>query len=301
MKKTTLVILAAGMGSRYGGLKQLDPIGPSGEFIIDYSIFDAIRAGFDKIVFIIKEENYNLFHETVGKRVETKIDIAYAFQKFESYTEGIDIPKERTKPLGTAHALLCAKDVTEGNFAVINADDYYGYETFKQLHEFLVKEDDEYKYCMVGFKLSNTLTENGTVSRGVCKTSSDGELLSVTEMTKLKRDEDGIIRNHEGKDQKLDNDTPVSMNCWGFTPDIFESIQQKLKPFFEQHKDDIMKAEFFLPSVVADDIRDGVCHVKVLKTSEKWFGVTYKEDKEAVVRSIKEKIDSSLYPDDLWA
>ena len=301
-KSTTLLILAAGMGSRYGGLKQLDPIGPSGEFIIDYSIFDAKRAGFDKVVFVIKEENLDLFRDTVGKRIEKVMDVRYVFQKQNNICSGVNIPADRKKPWGTAHAVYCAENDVTTNFAVINSDDFYGRDAFRKLHDFLVTAKDG-NYCMVGYPLINTVTENGSVSRGICSISSEGRLQGIQEMTKIQHAANGGLENvEEGSECSLKDETIVSMNCWGFTQQLFRLIDDELPKFFEanKNKNNLEKAEFFLPSVVDDAMKAGECSVDVLKSEDKWFGVTYKEDRPVVVSSIKKLVDEGIYPGNLW-
>ena len=299
-KSMTLLILAAGMGSRYGGLKQLDPIGPNGEFIIDYSIYDAKRAGFDRVVFIIKEENLELFRDTVGRRIEKVMDVKYVFQKQDNICAGAEVPAERRKPWGTAHAVYCAKDMVTTNFAVINADDFYGKDAFLKLHDFLAgaKGTD---YCMVGYPLVNTITENGSVSRGICNISASHKLEGIEELTKIQRTEDGKLMNlEEDKTRELTANTIVSMNCWGFTLAMFRRIEEELPKFFEANKGRLDKAEFFLPSVVDDAMREDACTVEVLTSDDKWFGVTYKEDKPVVVASIRDLINKGVYPEKLW-
>jgi len=299
----TLVIMAAGMGSRYGGLKQIDPVGRQGEFILDYSIYDAIQAGFDKVVFIIKEENLSLFRDTVGKRVEKVIPAEYVFQKVTDVPSGVVIPAERTKPWGTAHAVLCCADAVKDNFAVINADDFYGRDAFRMLGDFLKKTPERSTpshYCMAGYILANTLTENGHVARGVCRMDTDGFLTSVTERTKIQRNNSQTQYFENGIWTDLPETSTVSMNCWGFTPKLFDAIRAGWKPFFEANKDNLQKAEYFLPSVVTNQINDGSCDVRVLKTTAKWFGVTYHEDRATVVQAISDMTDEGIYPDGLW-
>lgn len=284
----TLVVMAAGMGSRFGGLKQIEPIGPDGEALLDFSVFDAKKAGFNKVVFIIKEAIEKDFKETVGKRIEKIIDTEYVFQEIYKLPEGYECPKDREKPWGTAHAVYCCRDVVKTPFAVINADDYYGPSAYKQIYEALI--NDQKDYCMVGFRLANTLTENGTVSRGVCEIK-DGYLESVTERTKImdcKYTEDGETWI------PLSSDTVVSMNMWGFTPDIFEYITEYLKQFLDE-KINIPKSEYYLPYVVSKLINSGEKKVKVLVAEDKWYGVTYKEDKEFVVNAIAQKISDGEY------
>ncbi len=295
----TLVIMAAGMGSRYGGLKQIDPVGPNGEFIVDYSIYDAVQAGFDKVVFIIKEENLEDFRETVGKRIEGKVEVAYAFQSTEDLPDGYSVSDDRTKPLGTGHAVWCARNVVNDNFAVINSDDFYGRDSFMKLAEFL-KDAKDGNYCMAGYILKNTITENGSVSRGVCQ-SENGKLTHVVERTH--------IAEHEGKIQYLENDvwTPlsedsiVSMNCWGFTPDLFAALGEGLKRFMETDlPKNPAKAEFFLPFLVQDEIDAGHCKVDLLTTTAKWYGVTYAADRPVMVEFLQKATDEGVYPNGLF-
>lgn len=284
----TLVVMAAGMGSRFGGLKQVEPVGPNGEAILDFSVYDAKKAGFNKVVFIIKEAIEKEFKELVGKRIEKHIKVEYAFQETNKLPEGFVCPDDREKPWGTAHAVWCARDKVQTPFAVINADDYYGPDAFKKLYEHLKQGTDD--YCMIGFRLANTLTENGSVSRGVC-TIENGKLVSVVERTKIidcKYTEDG--ENWV----ELPADTVVSMNMWGFSPDIFDYIDRDLKEFLSE-KIDVPKSEFYLPSVVANLISSNEKDVRVLIAEDKWYGVTYKEDKEGVVAAIKEKIENGEY------
>ena len=301
----TLVILAAGMGSRYGGLKQLDPMTDHGEFIIDFSIFDAIRAGFDKVVFIIKEENLELFKETVGNRVAQKIAVSYAFQRSDDLPGGFAIPDGRVKPWGTGHAIYCVRDLVKENFAVINADDFYGRDTFCQLAKHLKnadKTENKAHHCMVGFALGNTLTENGTVSRGECVVDDSGMLKSVTERTKIMKKEDcAAYLNDDGETwTDLSFDTIVSMNCWGFTPDIFDHLEEGFRSFLSNLGDNLLKAEYYLPSAVDEQQKRGLCDVKVYPTTSLWQGVTYPEDKERVKSAIRAMIESGEYPAQLW-
>ena len=264
-KDLTLLIMAAGMGSRFGGLKQIEPMGPNGEFLIDYSIYDAINAGFNKVVFIIKEENYDIFKETIGKRVEDKIKTEYVFQDINNVPDGYSVPKDRVKPLGTAHAIYCAKDNIHEPFAIINADDFYGKDAYKVASNFLKNVDNDNSYCLVGYKVSNTLTENGAVKRGVCNV-----------------------------------DTFVSMNMLCFTPSIFKYIEEGFPRFFEENKDDLLTGEYLIPDVVEKLTIKGIVSTKVLPTTAKWIGVTYKEDKEKVVESIKKLVEANEYPNKLW-
>ncbi len=298
----TLVVLAAGMGSRYGGMKQIDPITENGEFIIDFSVYDAIKAGFDKVVFIIKEEMLEDFKETVGKRVSPFIEVDYAFQKMDRHVPAGKTPEGRTKPWGTTHALLCAKDVVTDNFAVLNADDFYGRGAFVAIADFLKNAKDtskEMHAAMVGYVLGNTLTDHGTVSRGVCVVEN-GMLKEIVERTKIAPD--GEMAAFYDGDQKvaLPYDTMVSMNFWGFTPNIFGYLEKSLAAFFEKEEGDPMKRECYLPMTVGEAMADGVCDVKAYKTDAKWFGVTYSEDKEGVVKGIRSLIDGGVYPNGLW-
>lgn len=290
----TLVIMAAGMGSRFGGLKQIEPVGPNGEFIIDYSIYDAVRCGFDKVVFIIKEENYEVFKETIGKRVEDKIKVEYVFQKNDNVP--ISIPSERTKPLGTAHAILCCKDVVKENFAVINADDFYGYDSYKQLGEFLKNTTDD--FGIVCYKLGATLSSNGSVKRGVCNISN-GYLNKIVESkieyTDGKYDATSLFTDEE---VIVNGNTPVSMNMFGFTPRIFDLIESNFKEFLETN--DIMTLEYLIPVEVSRYLSKNLVKVKVLVTTSKWYGITYKEDKELLVSEINKLIEKAEYPKNLW-
>ena len=302
----TLLILAAGMGSRYGGLKQLDPMTEAGNFILDFSVYDAIKAGFDHVVFIIKEENLELFRESVGNRIAEKIRVSYVFQSVEDLPEGLTLPEGRVKPWGTAHAVYCAREVVKENFAVINADDFYGRDTFRQLAKHLSKNDlsgDLAHHCMIGFRVGNTLTENGTVSRGVCEVDADGMLSEVVERTKIeKRDTCAAYLGEDGESWiDLDFDTVVSMNCWGFTPDIFGKLEEQFREFYAKNADNPLKSEFYLPTAVQQQKDAGICDVRVYPTQSRWYGVTYSEDKPRVKAAIGEMVQSGEYPADLWA
>ncbi len=284
----TLVVMAAGMGSRFGGLKQIEPVGPGGQAILDFSVYDAKAAGFNKVVFIIKQEIEKDFKEIVGKRIEKMIDVEYAFQETYKLPEGYTCPEGRTKPWGTGHAVYCCRDIVKEPFAVINADDYYGKAAFKQIYDYLKQGTGD--YCMVGFRLANTLTENGSVSRGVC-TVENGALTAVTERTKI------VDCKYTEDDETwipLAPDTIVSMNMWGFTPDIFDKIGRDFIAFLDE-KIDVPKSEFYLPSVVSGVIERGEKRVQVLVAEDKWYGVTYKEDKEGVVNAIRAKFDNGEY------
>ena len=295
----TLMILAAGMGSRYGGLKQLDPMGENGEFIIDFSVFDAIRAGFDKVVFIIKRENYEDFKETIGKRFEGKIKVEYAFQALEDLPEGFKVPDERTKPWGTAHAMLAAKEIVNEPFAVINADDFYGYDCFMQLAKHLknTKNTGTPDYALIGYKLNNTLTEYGSVSRGVCVVDN-GKLSNIVERTKIFASPEGAYFEENGEKHILPSDTVVSMNSWGFTPDIFELVEKYFYNFLKNHINE-EKVEYYLPTAVQQIMSDNLCSVSVYNTTGQWYGVTYKEDKPYVKAGIRKLIEEGAYPSKL--
>ena len=298
----TLVILAAGMGSRYGGLKQIDPITDNGEFIIDFSIFDAVKSGFDKVVFIIKKENYDAFRETVGARVEPYIRVEYAFQDINDIPECFSVPEGREKPWGTSHALLCAEPYVTDNFAVVNADDFYGRDAFVKLSEHLKGIDTtSTDYCMIGYVLRNTLTENGTVSRGRCVTDSEGMLTSITELTKIKTcGNDAQYLNDGGEWEDLSGDTVVSMNCWGLTPAIFGELKDGFIKFLSSEKGKELKSEYYLPGAIDDMMKAGKCTVKVHETSAAWYGVTYSEDKEGVKSALRALMNNSEYPHKLW-
>ena len=285
----TLVVLAAGMGSRFGGLKQIEPIGRGGQALLDFSVYDAKEAGFNKVVFIIKKAIEKEFKETVGKRIEKLIDVEYAYQETDMLPEGFKCPADREKPWGTAHAIYCSANVVKTPFAVINADDYYGKSAYKKIYEHLKKQTED--YCMVGFRLANTLTENGTVSRGVCKIE-DGKLAEITERTKIL---DCKYTEDDGKTWiPLPEDTVVSMNMWGFNTDIFDYISEGLVDFLKE-KIDVPKSEYFLPFVVSDLIEKGKKQVCVSVAEDKWYGVTYKEDKDAVVKAIGEMVENGEY------
>lgn len=284
----TLVVMAAGMGSRFGGLKQIEPIGPHGQAIVDFSVYDAKQAGFNKVVFIIKHEIEDEFKKIVGSRIEKMIDVDYAFQEIDMLPEGFTAPADRTKPWGTAHAIYCCRDVVKTPFAVINADDYYGKSAYKKMYNHLKEQKGD--FCMVGFRLENTLTENGTVSRGICEVEN-GVLKSVTERTKIidcKYTEDDLNWT------ELPKDSIVSMNMWGFTPDVFGYIEKDLNKFFAE-KINEPKVEYYLPTVVSNVISNGQKDVSVLVAEDKWYGVTYKEDKAGVVTALNEKINNGEY------
>lgn len=299
--KPTLIIMAAGMGSRYGGLKQLDGVGPSGETIMDYSVFDAVRSGFGKVVFVIARHFERDFREKVLSKYENHIPVEVVFQSIDALPEGFTPPVDRVKPWGTGHAVLMAKAVANEPFAVINADDFYGRGGFEALGDWLSKADKAGQYCMVGYRVGNTLSESGSVSRGVCETDGDRCLTSVTERTDIRfQDGRGIIFRDENDEYHfLDENTPVSMNMWGFTPDYFD-FSEKLFTQFLCEKGSEMKSEFYIPTIVNEAIHSGKASVKVLDTDAKWFGVTYSEDRPSVVVKIAELVEAGEYPTNLW-
>ncbi len=294
----TLVILAAGMGSRYGGLKQIDPITAEGEFIIDFSVYDAALAGFDKVVFVIKRENLELFRETIGKRFENKIKVEYAFQELNDVPLGFSVPEGRVKPWGTAHALLAARDVVDDAFMVINSDDFYGRSAYRMLFEHFARlgSSEKYKYAMVGYILENTLTENGTVSRGICAVDENSMLTSVEERGEIRKEGDMAAYKSADGTAYMPLRSVASMNCWGFTPDIFEKLSKGFAEFLSQKHADELKCEYYLPFAVCDMLQNGECDVKVYSSEDSWYGVTYKEDKPFVVNSIAALKESKVYP-----
>ncbi len=298
----TLVIMAAGMGSRFGGLKQVEPVGPNGEFILDYSIYDAIKAGYDKVVFIIKKENYDLFRETIGKRIESKIKVEYAFQKIEDVPASVKVPKERVKPWGTSHAILAAKKYVNEPFTVINADDFYGYDPFLKIKNFFEENNDDNLYAMIGYRVINTMSENGSVKRGICSSDKDGYLNNLIESSVEKKDGKIIATplEDESKTFEVSPDSLVSMNFFGFNTSIFNYLEDEMIEFFKKHKNDLDKCEFLIPTSVFKRIEEGKIKVKVLDTNEKWYGVTYKEDKKDLVNAINKMIDEGKYPKNLW-
>ncbi len=300
-KKPTLLILAAGIGSRYGGLKQLDKVGPSGETIIDYSVYDAIRAGFGKVVFVIRENIEADFRAFFDEKLKGKIEVDYVFQEINKIPDGLNFDKERVKPWGTGHAVLMAKDVINENFAVINADDFYGREAYQTLADYFKSENNqETDYCMVGYELKNTLSENGFVSRGQCKSDENAFLFDVIERTHIERKNNSIVFQDENEKLiELDENTLVSMNFWGFTPSYFKFLDEKFRRFINENIDNL-KAEFYIPSSVNELIEEKRARVKVLHSKASWFGVTYKEDKAGVIENIRQLIASGIYPNKLW-
>ena len=294
----TLLVLAAGMGSRFGGLKQIEPIGPSGEFMIDYSVYDAIKAGFTKIVFLIKEENYDIFKETIGARVEPHIQVEYAFQKNDNLPAGYNVPADRTKPFGTGHAVYCAKDKINEKFAIISADDFFGADAFNLAANFAKESDD---FCVIGYKIGVTLSDKGAVKRGVCM-EKDGYLTDVIE-SKAERVGDVVkcepLSGAEPYEIGLDH--PVSMLMFGLTPMIFDELELQMNEFFEKNKDDLSTCEFLLPDVLDRMIKEEKVKIKVLPTSAKWFGATYREDLDNIKKSINELVAEGAYKEDLWS
>jgi UTP-glucose-1-phosphate uridylyltransferase len=303
-KKPTLLILAAGMGSRYGGLKQIDSVGPSGETIMDYSIYDAIRAGFDKVVFIIRKDFEEAFREKIVAKYEGKIKIELAFQDPLDLPEGCTFPEGREKPWGTAHAIRSARNVIDAPFAAINADDFYGTDAFMQLGKVLADIDcaaEPKQFAMVGYRLDQTLSENGSVARGICEVADDGKLIGVTEMTKIVQKADGTIQNEEDPENPnpLKGDCRVSLNLWGFTPALFDGMEERFAQWFKEHEGQL-KAEWYIPFYVDELVKAGKATVDVIPTNSCWFGVTYREDKPVVVEAIQKMVDDGIYPAKLW-
>ena len=298
--KPTLFVLAAGMGSRYGGLKQIDGLGPNGETIMDYSVYDALRAGFGKVVFVIRKDFEEAFREVVISKYADKVPCEVCFQSVDKVPEGCTYNPERTKPWGTNHAVLMAKDLIREPFAVINADDFYGRESFQVLADYLKSvEGTTGKYCMVGYRVANTLSENGSVSRGVCATDENGYLTDVVERTKIEKVGDKIIYTEDGVDTEISPNSPVSMNMWGFTPEYFEYVEKAFVEFLQARGQEL-KSEFYIPTLVNDMIRSGKATCKVLDTTSKWFGVTYAEDRPQVVMKINNLVREGVYPEKLF-
>lgn len=305
MKKPVLVIMAAGMGSRYGGLKQIDPIDQQGHIIIDFSIYDAIQAGFEKVVFIIKKENEADFKACIGDRMEKHVQVEYVYQNLDDLPEGYSVPEGRVKPFGTGHAILSCFGVVDGPFAVINADDYYGKNAYKMIYDYLAThaDDDKYRYAMVGYVLENTLTENGHVARGVCVTDENQYLTGINERTRIeKRPEGAAYTEDDGATWvTIPEGSTVSMNLWGFSESLLPELKNRFSKFLDENLDkNPLKCEYFLPSVVNELLDEGKATVEVLKSLDKWYGVTYKEDKEYVMQAIQNLKDQGLYPEQLW-
>ena len=306
MQKPVLVVMAAGMGSRYGGLKQLDPVGEHGELIIDYSIYDARRAGFETVVFVIKHAIEETFRAGIGDRLSKVMDVRYAYQELDDLPEGYAVPEGRVKPWGTCHAILAARKVVDGPFAVINSDDYYGPEAFREMYDYLSTHEDRpgcYEYAMVGYLLGNTVTEHGHVARGVCVEAADHLLRRVAEHTHIEKDGDNARSTRDGGEtwEQLPGDTIVSMNLWGFTRSFLTEAEERFPAFLDRAlKEDPVKGEYFLPSVVSALIGEGKARVKVLRSRDRWYGVTYHEDKPVVVAAIARMTKEGLYPANLW-
>lgn len=297
MANPVLVVMAAGMGSRYGGLKQIDPFGPNGQIIMHYSIYDAWKAGFRRVVFIIKEELLDAFRERIGNAAEKLMQVDYVFQSPNKLPEGCTMPEGRTKPLGTGHAIYCVRGVVNEPFAVINADDFYGAQAFQCLYDYLkdAQDDDKYRYCMVGYRVENTLTENGTVSRGICEADENGYLADIVERTAISRDANGVISDPEAGE--IAEGTLVSMNMWGFTPSFLDELETGLRTFMtDELPKNPAKGEYYLPFAVDHLIQNGQATAKVLQTSAQWYGVTYKEDKPVVVDALRRMTEAGLYP-----
>jgi len=305
MPKPTLVVLAAGIGSRYGGLKQIEPLGPNGEIIIDYSIYDALNAGFGKVVFVIKQDIEEALRERVGKTIEKRCETAYVFQRIGDVPEGFEAPPDRQKPWGTAHATLSCKNVVHSPFAVINADDFYGRSSYQTLCDYLKNAQDRggvYDYSMVGYVLENTLTEHGHVARGVCTVDQDGFLVEIHERTRIEKFGE-ISKYTEGGEHwvEIPKGSIVSMNMWGVTPSLFSELEARFPRFLQKNSDNIQKAEYFLPDVVDDLLKETRATVKVLSTNERWYGVTYQQDKPRVKQAIRDLIRRGVYPENLWS
>ncbi len=304
MSKPTLIVLAAGIGSRYGGLKQVDPIGPNGEIIIDYSIYDALKAGFGNVVFVIKKDIEKVFRENVGKTVEKHCEVTYVFQQLEDLPAGFERPPNRQKPWGTGHATLSCRHVVDSPCAVINADDFYGCSSYQILCSYLRNAQDRDgvgDYCMVGYVLENTLTEHGYVARGVCTVDQDGFLVGIRERTRIEQFDESAKYTEDGEHWiDIPKGTAVSMNMWGFTPGLFSALEADFPRFFQKNADNLQKAEYFLSNAVGDLIEEKKATVKVLATDEHWFGVTYKQDMPRVKQAIRALIRQGVYPENLW-
>lgn len=305
MNKPVLVIMAAGMGSRYGGLKQIDPIDEEGHIIMDFSMYDAKKAGFDKVIFIIKKENEEDFKEAIGDRISKYMSVSYVYQELGNLPKGYEVPEGRVKPWGTGHAILSCMDEISGPFAVINADDYYGAEAFKLIYDYLAshEDDEKYRYTMVGYELGKTVTDNGHVARGICDMNEKGELVAIHERTRIEKRDGGIAFTEDDGETWtfVPADTTVSMNMWGFTKSILDELEKQFPAFLEQGLEkNPMKCEYFLPAVVSELLGEEKATVAVLKSADKWYGVTYKEDKPVVVAAIRKLKEDGLYPAHLW-
>lgn len=305
MEKPVLVIMAAGMGSRYGGLKQIDPVDDEGHIIMDFSMYDARKAGFEKVVFIIKKENEKDFRESVGDRISKYMEVSYVFQDVNDIPDGYAVPEGRTKPWGTGHAILSCRDVVDSSFAVINADDYYGAEAFKLIYDYLAAhgDDEKYRYTMVGYKLGNTVTDNGHVARGICDMNECGELVAIHERTRIEKRNGGIAYTEDDGETwiPVSEDTIVSMNMWGFTNSILKELKDRFPAFLDRGlEENPVKCEYFLPAVVSGLLEEDKAKVAVLASADKWYGMTYKEDKPVVAAAIQKMKDEGVYPKNLW-
>ncbi len=304
MAGSELIVMAAGIGSRYGGLKQIDPIGPNDEIILDYSIFDGQQAGFGKIIFVINREVELAFRERIDSTIGKFYETVYVYQELDDLPEGFEVPDGRQKPWGTAHAVLCCEDWIEGPFAVINADDFYGQTAFKMLGSFLKDAKDKsgiYNLCMIGYRLVNTLTEHGHVARGVCKVDRKGHLIAVHERTKIKKFNGEVKYTEDGKNWiEIPADSLVSLNMWGFTPAIFSELRERFSHFLAENRGNLLTAEYFLPDVINQLLLEEKATVQVLETDERWYGITYQEDKDRVKNAIQELIHQGVYPKKLW-
>jgi len=304
MKEPILVIMAAGLGSRYGGLKQMDPVGENGELIIDYSLYDAYQAGFRRVIFILKKENEELFHHMIGDKIAKHMEVTYVFQSLDALPKGYTIPEGRIKPWGTGHAVLCARDNADAPFAVINADDFYGREAYDQVYAFLktVQSGGAYRYAMVGYPLENTLSDQGYVARGVCELDNEGHLLSINERTHIIKTIEGPLYTQDKQTYcRLPEKSVVSMNLFAFHPDIYEELALEFKDFLQNElPNNLLTAEFFLPVVAGNLPKKGIAHVKVLHSTGHWYGVTYREDRETVVSALRRMTVQGQYPEQLW-
>ena len=304
MGRATLVIMAAGIGSRFGGgIKQLAPVGPNGEIIMDYSIYDALEAGFDKVVFVIRKDLEKDFKEVIGNRIARQVDVAYAYQELDDIPEKYrDKFSQRTKPWGTGQAILCCKDIVDTPFLVINADDYYGKNAFQEAYSYLtsVRDTGKIQICMISFVLKNTLSENGGVTRGVCRVNDKGMLTEIVETHNIEKDGGRAVIREDGAERELDSDSPVSMNMWGLTPKFFHILESGFDSFLEETDAKNLKAEYLLPTIIGELLKKKELSVKVLKSEDHWFGVTYKEDKDAVMSAVKGLIEKGVYPSVLY-
>jgi hypothetical protein len=304
MSKPTLVVMAAGIGSRYGGLKQIDPVGPNGEIILDYSVYDALNVGFGKVVFVIKQDIEEAFRERVGKSIEKRCETIYVFQQVEDVPEGFEVPPDRQKPWGTGHATLSCGNVVDSPFAVINADDFYGQSSYQTLCDYLRSAQDHdgvYNYCMVGYVLKSTLTEHGHVARGVCTVDEDGFLVEIRERTRIEKFGEIVKYTEDGETWiEIPGESVVSTNMWGFAPSLFLELEARFPHFLQENRDNLQRAEYFLPDVVGDLVRENKARVRVLSTNQRWFGVTYKQDKPRAQQAIRDLIRRGVYPENLW-